>query len=76
MLVQVSREFAQAVFQRTAYANKINHRQVLDVFTQTDTSRMRTDRNPEFGGQQQDCQHFVHAAQSTTINLTDADRTD
>ena len=74
MFVQVAGIFAESILQRTADADVIDHGQVLHIFAKSDASCVRANRNVEFGGEEQNGKNFVHATDSTAIDLTDSDR--
>ena len=54
--------------------HEVEHRQVLHHFAQTDAAGMRTDRNAELGGQQQDGEVLVDPADAARVDLQDVDR--
>src|SRR6478672_12752782 len=48
---------------------------MLNILTQTHTSSVRTNRHTKLPGHQQHREHFIHSAQTTTVDLTKTDRT-
>ncbi len=75
MLVQVAGVFAQPILERPADADEVDHCQMLNIFAKSDAARVWTDGNAKLCRQQQHCQDFVHAAESTAIDLANSDRT-
>src|SRR5258705_8521544 len=63
MLVQVVDELAYAVVERRADGDVVEHRNVLCVLAEADAARVRTDRHAELRREQDNCEHFVHAAE-------------
>ena len=74
MLVKVIDPFDDPVLERAADRDIVEQRQVLHVLTETDSARVRADRNPELRGQKKDRDRLVHASDSAGIELTDIDR--
>src|SRR5215469_7960906 len=75
MLVQMVREFGHSTLEGAAHADVVNQRHVLGVLTETETTRVRTDRNLEFRRQQKDRQRFAESAQAAVVELAEIDRT-
>ena len=50
--MQVVDPFDDAILGGPADGDVVEHREVLDVLTEADPARVRTDRDPELGGQQ------------------------
>jgi len=74
MFVQMIDVFDDAIFEGRAYGNVIEERKVLNVFAQTDAAGVWTHRNSKLCRHQHYGQHFVHARETATIDLTEADR--
>ena len=63
-----------AVLERAADGDVVEERQVLDVLAQADAARVRADRDAELGGEQQDRDRLVDAADAARVELADVDR--
>ncbi len=74
MLVEVIDVFDDPALQRAADGDIVEHGQMLHIFAESHPSGMRADRNAEFRRQQQDRKYLVHAANTTGIDLADAER--
>ena len=72
MFMKMIYVFNNAVFQRGAHRNEIKEGYVLNVFAQTDSSRVRANGNAKLGCYQQDCKHFIYASEAAAIDLTKA----
>src|SRR5579875_87984 len=70
MLMQMIDKFDHAILKAAGHRQIIKHRKVLNVFAKPDTSRVRTNRNTELRGHQQDCQVLVHARNAAAVDLT------
>src|SRR5256714_11692353 len=75
MLVQVIHVLDDAVLERPAHADVIEHREVLHVLAQAYAAGMWADGDAELRGEQQHGQDLIDPAQPATIDLTEADRT-
>jgi hypothetical protein len=60
-------------FHRATDGDVVEHRQVLCVLAEADTTGMRTDGDAELGGQQQDSQNLVDTPQSAGVQLAEPD---
>ena len=74
MLVQMVHVLQTPVLQRSAHRDVIKKRQMLNVLTEADASRVRANRNSELCGHQQHREHLVHASKPATIDLTNSQR--
>src|SRR4051812_1753608 len=74
MLVQMVHVLSDATFERRTHRDVVEERKVLYVFAQPDTAGMRTNRHAEFFGHEDDRQDLVHSAQTTTVDLAEANR--
>ena len=70
MFVQVIRILRHPIFHRAGNADVVDNTGVLNIFTKPDPASMRTHWNVEPCGKKHDGHDFVHAAQTTTIKLT------
>lgn len=70
VLMQVIRVLCDSIFHRAGNTDVVNDAGVLDVFTESYATCVRTNRDIESRGQQHDGHDFIHAAQTTTIQLT------
>src|SRR5258708_7796380 len=75
MLVQVIGEFDHPIVERAAHTDVIDQRNVLTVFAETDSSRMRTYRHTELRREQQDGKRLAEAAETAIVELAEIDRT-
>src|SRR5689334_19413712 len=73
MLMQMIHVLDDATVHRSGDGDEIEHREMLHVLAQPHTARMRTYRNPEFRGHQENRQILVDAANSATIDLAIVD---
>src|SRR5258705_12090984 len=69
MFMKMIYVFNNAVFQRGAHRNEIKEGYVLNVFAQTDSSGVRANGNAKLSCYQQDCKHFIYAAEAAAIDL-------
>ena len=74
VLVQVVNPLDDAVVERAADRDVVEHREVLDVFAQADAAGMRADGDAELGGEQDDRERLVDAADAAGVELADVDR--
>src|SRR5689334_4587043 len=74
MFVKVINIFDNSAFQRATDSNIVEHREMLHILAQSHPAGMRADGNTEFRRQQQNCQDFVDASNTTCIDLADAER--
>src|SRR5262249_17936869 len=74
MLVQMVSEFCHAALETAADADIVNQRQVLGVLAETETARVRADRNLELRRQSKNRQRFAESAQATVVELAEIDR--
>ena len=74
VLVQVIDVFDHPSFHRSGHGDVVEHRQMLHVLAQADAAGVRAHRHAELGGQQDDSQIFVHAAEAAAVNLAEIDR--
>ncbi|SPU56781.1 Uncharacterised protein [Brucella melitensis] len=75
MFVQVIDIFDHTAFLGAGDSHIIDHRQVLHIFAQAHTARVRPDRKVILCCHQQHCQHLVQATHAAAIDLHDVDRT-
>src|ERR1700690_4678589 len=74
VLVKVVHVLDHPPIQAAADGDVVEWREVLDVLTQAYAARMWADRHAEPGGQEQDRNDLVDAAQPARIDLADRDR--
>ena len=72
MLVQVINVFDDPALQRATDSDIVEHREMLYIFAEPYPAGVRTDRNTKLCRQQQNSQHFVDAANTTGVDLADA----
>src|SRR5579875_2717581 len=72
MLVQVRCVLDHAIFQRAAYRDVVEEREMLHILAQADASRVRADRNTRAGSHQEDSQDFIDSADATGVNLANS----
>ena len=73
MLVQVVHVLDDPTVHRSADGDVVEDREVLDVLAQADAAGVRADGHAELGGQQQDGEDLVDAAEPAAVDLADAD---
>ena len=69
MFVQVIHVLDPAPIPRPAHRDEVEHRQVLDELTQSDSAGVWADRHTELRGQQQVRDVLVDSADSTSVDL-------
>ena len=74
MLVQVVDELADAVLERRADRDVVEHRHVLHVLAEPDAAGVRADGHAELRREQDDREHLVDAAEPAAVELADVDR--
>src|SRR5882724_1126293 len=66
--------FEDSILERAANSYVVEDREVLDVFAQTYSTSMRTDRNAKLRRHQQHGKHFINSSEATAVDLAVADR--
>ena len=72
--MEVINIFDPSVVGRATHGDEVEHCEVLNHLAQADTSRMRTYRDAEPCGEQEDGEVLVDATDSAGIDLHDIDR--
>ena len=73
MFVQMIDKFDSALIARSTNGDVIENRKMLNILTQPDSARVRTNRHTEFRRHQQNRDDFVDARQTTAVQLTKTD---
>ena len=60
--------------QRADTAQEVEHREVLHVLAQADAAGVRADGHLELGGEEEDGEHLVDAAEPAAVDLRNVDR--
>src|SRR5690606_28377080 len=74
VLMQVVDVLDDAVLQRSAHAEVVEDREVLNVLAEPHAARVWTDRDTGLRCHQQYAEDLVHTAQPAGVDLTEADR--
>ena len=71
VFVEVVDEFADAVFEGTADASVVDHRDVLDELAKADAAGVGADGDVELCGEEEHGEVFVHADEPAGVDLTE-----
>ena len=69
MLMKMVDIFQDSVLERSGKADIVEHCVMLNVFAQSNSAGMKTNRNPELCSHQHNREHFIHPAQSAGVGL-------
>src|SRR6187401_272846 len=62
-----------AILERGAHGDVVEHREVLDVLAETDAAGVRTDRYPELRRKEENGESFVHSTDPAGVQLAYVD---
>ena len=65
--------FDEAIIERAAHGDVVEHREVLDVLAEPDAAGVRTDRNPELRREEEHGERFVHSPDPAGVQLAHVD---
>jgi hypothetical protein len=69
MLMKMVDIFQDSVLERSGKADIVEHCVMLNVFAQSNSAGMKTNRNAELCSHQHNREHFIHPAQSAGVGL-------